>query len=967
MYEAICELVSFHFDDFCEWHWTFRQFHRFRSQLVQLAAPGAGPLPCQPPDIPDVLNQAASFPHSTGFFLASLASGWPWGIALHAFETLSAGSFIRGNCSFLAARQTCLRSKAWSRGELCLAGDDVVAEVFLLDGVVVLINSSQPLVSGVGPPRPWSPSPGTRGQEPLLPTFLKLPVDKESGDIVFPAAKVSIIVERRKAWHRLLGPLDGTTLAIVEGHLAYPRDSWDWKPLQMANHPSWENDADAKVALGPSIAAWIHAGILEWVPPLCAPPLVVEPLGAVEKSTAPFYRLISDARRSNKCLGKWPVRCMNLKDLASALDYGALMSGDDVNDAYHLSPFAGCTGELVEELGLACGLDGVWREAKRLHVGCSPRSCMGMCDKARSGCCIDGHLFRFAATHFGQKLAGSPLNCLLMTVIRHMVRRSASINPAAALLCFLWVDDLILAWNVQYHGKCGGLAAKCRTCSEALRVFDELRRYWHDLADQLGISLSIAKRQASSQRVEYTGVIVDTIAGRLFIPEKKLAKLRKCLADLASASDCTTRDLLSVRGRVRHYSMCINYIEPLVPLLSVVGEDPERLDARLPLPDDVKASARLVLDFVERFAPTGAALWPPVASSLYGSFLRGNADEVPLVIISWDSSPMGVGTLVRNCKNPEGLLIVTSFQSEDACAAQVHREALGGCVSLEAASRLFDLRGATVVFRNDATGALFAFRKGSSHSPTLQALALRLTRLCSDLEITPHFLHAPGKDLIDEGIDDASRRVARAISGPSCSYPLREMVHSIASGQGWAVTVDIFASVGNRLVERYFAEFAEPLAEAVDALAVTDWRSSLCPCCGCTHRETIFAFPPSILIRRFIAKARTDGVRGVIIVPLAVTSAYWPRLMSASLSINGQPFVRLRNPSDMLENADGFSSPSLAIFAVDFGPDSSRCADHCAPVCGQESAWRGRPVLGNPADVEDRRRIRDELVRAELA
>ena len=179
--------------------------------------------------------------------------------------------------------------------------------------------------------------------------------------------------------------------------------------------------------------------------------------------------------------------------------------------------------------------------------------------------------------------------------------------------------------------------------------------------------------------------------------------------------------------------------------------------------------------------------------------------------------------------------------------------------------------------------------------------------------------------------------------------------------------MDIFASVGNRLVERYFAEFAEPLAEAVDALAVTDWRSSLCPCCGCTHRETIFAFPPSILIRRFIAKARTDGVRGVIIVPLAVTSAYWPRLMSASLSINGQPFVRLRNPSDMLENADGFSSPSLAIFAVDFGPDSSRCADHCAPVCGQESAWRGRPVLGNPADVEDRRRIRDELVRSELA
>jgi len=179
----------------------------------------------------------------------------------------------------------------------------------------------------------------------------------------------------------------------------------------------------------------------------------------------------------------------------------------------------------------------------------------------------------------------------------------------------------------------------------------------------LAFLLSLSKRQPPSQRVEYTGVIVDTIAGRLYIPEKKLAKLRSCLDGLAGASVCTTRELLSVRGRVRHYSLCIDYIGPLVPLLSVDGEDSERLDVRLPLPDEVKSSASLILELVDRFAARGAALWQPVASSVYGAFLRGDTAGTPLAVLSWDSSIKGVGTLLRLRENPEGQLIITGLRS----------------------------------------------------------------------------------------------------------------------------------------------------------------------------------------------------------------------------------------------------------------------------------------------------------------
>ena len=99
----------------------------------------------------------------------------------------------------------------------------------------------------------------------------------------------------------------------------------------------------------------------------------------------------------------------------------------------------------------------------------------------------------------------------------------------------------------------------------------------------------------------------------------------------------------------------------------------------------------------------------------------------------------------------------------------------------------------------------------------------------------------------------------------------------------------------------------------------------------------------------------------MVIVPFAITASYWPRLTSAAVPAGGRPFIHIRNPSEMLREAVGFSSSALAVFAVDFGPSSSRGPDNTVPGCGQERDWRGRPRLGHPVDCEDRRRIRDAL------
>jgi hypothetical protein len=88
---------------------------------------------------------------------------------------------------------------------------------------------------------------------------------------------------------------------------------------------------------------------------------------------------------------------------------------------------------------------------------------------------------------------------------------------------------------------------------------------------------------------------------------------------------------------------------------------------------------------------------------------------------------------------------------------QARREALAGVLSLEAAAREIDLHDATVIFRNDAVGALSALRKGSFSSTFLQVCAMRACQLQHRVRCNPLYLHAPGRVLVAEGIDAHSR------------------------------------------------------------------------------------------------------------------------------------------------------------------------------------------------------------------
>jgi hypothetical protein len=86
-----------------------------------------------------------------------------------------------------------------------------------------------------------------------------------------------------------------------------PRISAPSQQKALRNHPSWENDKDAKFAFGPVIAKWLASGVLEYVAWDDRMPILLQPCGAVPKGTAPFYRLITDARFANKFYSDWGV------------------------------------------------------------------------------------------------------------------------------------------------------------------------------------------------------------------------------------------------------------------------------------------------------------------------------------------------------------------------------------------------------------------------------------------------------------------------------------------------------------------------------------------------------------------------------------------------------------------------------------------------------------------------------------
>ena len=915
-----------------------------------------------PKDLPDPLC----------LFFMALSNGLPWPSVLSWFSSLSSGWFTLNNFCFATISFRHISSDT-SLQHVHLHHPDIAGHttLFLLNDAIICIMApytlrvqndywidTRPLVSS-------SFRPGHVFHTRFMPDYIRMPLD-DSGHILYQKHHLTSMVEKRQSWLTRLGSVDAITLTILEGKLVMPKSRFPAKPSWKNNHPSW--NLTAKQALGPSLASWISQGIVEvGIPGYCKMPLYIEPLGAVDKATAPFQRLITDSRLSNEIHQDWGVWYNSAEHLSTLLDFGDILFADDMTDAYHSTPFSGCTGELHYAWVLTIGPSGSLIWTWRPTLGCTMFTCDGCCDKACNGFTTDGFVCRFAATHFGQKNAGAPLNTYMRCILRFLAqlgrtsRHSSSSTHQEPIMAALWVDDTIMVSKSTPHGRCSGLLGNCPHCLIHLKRATASQSFWHNLADDLGLTLNLHKRQDPSQRVTFTGLIIDTILMIFQIPLVKQLKLLGSLIFIRSRSQCTLRQLCSVRGRVRHYTVCIRHLLPFVPIFSaVLGTDKKiDYDGIVQLPSIITTTADHLISIVNQYALAGQPLHPYVPSSLYYSLLSNQVGSARIVAITVDASLHGWGALIRWWNNIYGVIIVGHLPDTDDMQHQVRREAEAIYLAFTASSRLVDLHSATCILRNDARGALASLRKGNFRSTHLQSCAMRLSKSAATLNCDLLFLHAPGRDLVEEGIDRLSRDVALSLRGPSCNADLRLKIYNMAATLGWVLSIDLFATSSNALTARFFSRFPEPQSEFEDAFGVDNWNQSLCPHCLQLHREVIFAFPPLPLINRFLHKARVDKIRGIVIVPVAVTSEYWNRLLHSSINNSPDGYYRLRHAHSHLDWAADFTPPELAIFCIDFGQDSD--FSFLAPRCPSQELFRGRPVLGSVRDQFDRARIHDVL------
>jgi hypothetical protein len=206
------------------------------------------------------------------------------------------------------------------------------------------------------------------------------------------------------------------------------------------------------------------------------------------------------------------------------------------------------------------------------------------------------------------------------------------------------------------------------------------------------------------------------------------------------------------------------------------------------------------------------------------------------------------------------------------------------------------------------------------------------------------FLHVSGKQLVEEGIDEGSRRFAAELRGPACGAGLREVVHRFARRAGGAITVDYFASASNAMARRYASWTEDPAAELVDAFTSRSWDQGLCPC-GHYHRETGFYFPPNGLEERVVRRAKSDGARGIFLVPINRKAAYYMCLMQFA---SEKEAVGMGNRTFEYTVRE---MPKMMLIAADFA-ERAGPADRASPPCGQEFVRRASGRAVRPIEQE---------------
>ena len=645
----------------------------------------------------------------------------------------------------------------------------------------------------------------------------------------------------------------------------------------------------------------------------------------------------------------WGVTYSSAADLSAADYHRDFTWSADLQDAYHLSVFAGCGGQLRPCRRPVVAGDGTVTWTDGYMVGCDPSSCLGGCDKDMSGISIAGHIFRFAACQFGQKTAGSPLNALVMSVAQFFARLPDPVYVAA------WVDDLHFSMRTPPHPPCLGHVGGCPVCQTAYERAVQAEALWRQKAKALNLPLSDGKGHSVAQGGPFTGVHIDTLHGRYSMLADKLASMRATFAALVNAESATPRLLAQARGKAAHYGCAVQHLASICPALTQAIHQAESAYC-LPAPDlteeasnsdfdwdqsllistRTRAALALLIRVTDQLGSAGQPMWPASPIVALENFARGEDSDpaAPTIVALSHSSPAGWGLALRTRADVAPTFLHGSwelapallgadwmaqpvFEASGAPQDVTQRHALAILFGFNAASRLSDLSAASLIIRTNSPSSIAALQHGSTADPVLQDIAMLFQAACLELRARrPALLaHASGTEVVLPEL-----RAGTPV--PDSSTPaLQRILHGAASATGNRFSLDLFASSTNRACARYFSAVIEADSEGCDALSQPNWAQSRCPMCECTRPEFVLLFPPFTLVKAAVQRARQEQAQGIAVVPYAPKASWWHTLINASRPVWAEN-ARMRKlhccPTYVQNQSNAHTGHFIAIIAFDF-------------------------------------------------
>ena len=101
----------------------------------------------------------------------------------------------------------------------------------------------------------------------------------------------------------------------------------------------------------------------------------------------------------------------------------------------------------------------------------------------------------------------------------------------------------------------------------------------------------------------------------------------------------------------------------------------------------------------------------------------------------------------------------------------------------------------------------------------------------------------------------------------------------------WQPTIDMFAAACNARCRRFRSWTPDKGSEQVDAFALRSWDNSSCPGCKRWHRECGFYHVPDCLADTVVRRARSDGARGLFLVPTNFKAGYFIALRAVAIAV----------------------------------------------------------------------------------